>query len=125
VKVILAFTVILSLIAGCASTGTSQPPSFPNLLQAARSVDDSLITVGDQLLQAKVISPAQAKKLLDIADQGWAALNAADVVFQAGNSALALTQLNATSGQLSLAQSCMNAANAGLTLDACLTGAPK
>jgi len=36
-----------------------------------------------------------------------------------------MTQLSSTSAQLALAQSCMNANNAGLTLDACLTGAPK
>lgn len=107
-------------LCACASSPSTKP-DFNALIKSAYQLDDSLITVGDALLQAKTISPDQARRLLSIADQTKQALDTAQAVYAAGNEALAQSQLQTATGQISLAQSCANAANAGLTLDACLT----
>src|SRR6266699_1454293 len=99
--------IVAVLLSGCATTGKA--PSFNALLEAAYSADDGLIVTGDNLLQTHVISVAQAKRLLNIADQMKQALDAANAVYQAGNAALAMSELQAASGALSTAQDCANA----------------
>lgn len=114
------------LLAGCASGASVQAPTFPTMLQVAYNLVDTGYIAGNRAFVSNLITAPQAVKVLTAVDSVKANVDAANQIYQAGNAVLATSQLNAATGQLSIIQSCMNAANAKLTIDACLGqgGAP-
>lgn len=97
----LVLILVLALLAGCAATGTVAPQSLDEGLAYAEGQVTALETSAAQAVSAGTLKPADAAKLLPLADQATAAINAAKLSESVGDTLIA-------QGKLALATSLLS-----------------